>query len=109
MWWLIGTVAAMENYVEEHNTNQVSAKSLKAENDQQKQEIARLTEELKLIKISVEYLQVEANSMSLEKNIAVSKVHKLQGGINAIASDLNSKRIKKEESEEKIQQLKSVI
>ena len=68
------SVAAMENCVEEHNTN-----------------------------------QVESKAMSSEKNIAVSKVHKLQGGINAIAAYLNKTRIKKEEAAEKIQQLKLVI
>ena len=51
-------VAAIENSVEDHNTNQLSAESLKAANDQQKQEIFCLTEELKLIKNSVANFQV---------------------------------------------------
>ena len=37
-------VEAMENSVEEHNTNQVRAESFKASNDHQKQKISRLTE-----------------------------------------------------------------
>ena len=99
----------MENYVEEHNTNQVSAESIKDSNDQQKQEIYCLTEEIKLIKSSVADLQVEAKTMSSEKNIVVSKLQDMWGFINAIATDLNSTRIKKEDSKEKIQKLKSVI
>ena len=71
-------LAAMENYVEDHNNNQVSAESLKAENCQQKQEIYRLTEELKLIKISVADLQFEANTMSSERNTSVFKIQNLQ-------------------------------
>ena len=43
-------VSAMDNSSEEHNTNQVSTESLKATNEQQKQEIYRLTEDLKLTK-----------------------------------------------------------
>ena len=72
-------VAAIENSFEDHNTNQVSAESLKAANDQQKQKIPRLTEELKLVKSSVVNLQVEADTMSSEKNISISKVQNLQG------------------------------
>ena len=101
-------VAAMDNSVEEHNNNQVRAESLKAEIYQQNQEIASLTKELKLIKSIVEDLKVQANTMSSEKNIAVSKLQQLQGGVNAFTSELST-RIKTEEAEEKIQQLKSVI
>ena len=56
--------ASMENDVEDKNTTQERAESLKAEKDQQKQEIARLTEELKIIKIIVKDLHVDANTMS---------------------------------------------
>ena len=70
--------ASMENDVEDKNTTQERAESLKAEKDQQKQEIARLTEELKIIKIIVKDLHVDANTMSSQKNNAVSKVQKLQ-------------------------------
>ena len=69
----------MENYSEEHNTNQVSSESIKATNNHQKQEIAYLTEYLKLIKSSVADLQVEAKDMSSESNITVFKVKNLQG------------------------------
>ena len=58
------SVADIEHPVEEHNTNQVSDEIFKAANYQQKQEIARLPEELKLTKISVEDLQVEEKTMS---------------------------------------------
>ena len=75
------SVAAMENSFEEHNTNQVRAESLKYAKYKQKQEIACVTEYLKLIKSSVADFQVEANAMSSEKNIAISKVHNLQGGL----------------------------
>ena len=71
-------VAAMDNSVEDHNTNQVSAESLKVTNNQQKQEISGLTEELKLIKSSMVDFQVEAKTMYSEKNIAVSKVQNMQ-------------------------------
>ena len=40
--------------------------------------------------------QFETKAVSSEKNIAVSKVQKLQVGINSISEDLNSTRIKKE-------------
>ena len=92
-------VAALDNSVEDHNKNQVSTEILKAENYHQKQEIACLTEELKPIKISVEDLQVETKAMYSEKNIAVSKLQKMQGKINAIILDLST-TIKKEEYEE---------
>ena len=46
--------------------------------------------------------------MYSEKKIYVSKVKKLQGGNNTITEKLNT-RIKKEESEDEIQRLKSVI
>ena len=92
-------VAALDNSVEDQNKNQVSTEILKAENYHQKQEIACLTEELKPIKISVEDLQVETKSMYSEKNIAVSKLQKMQGKINAIILDLST-MIKKEEYEE---------
>ena len=95
-------MTAIENYVEEQNTNQVRAESLKSGNNHHKQEISRLTEELKLIKSSVVDLQVEANTMISEKNIAIYKLQKLQGEINEITAELNSTRIKKEEYEEKI-------
>ena len=72
-------VADMENSVEEQNTNEVSPESLKDANDQQKQEISCLSEELKLIKISVADFQVEEKAISSEKNIAVSKVQHMQG------------------------------
>ena len=68
----------MDNYVWDHNTNQASTESVKAANDQQKQEIARLTEDMKLIKISVVDLQVEEKTMSSDDNIAVSKVQNMQ-------------------------------
>ena len=47
--------------------------------------------------------------MSSEKNIYVSKVQKMQGGVIATKLDPNRTGIEKEESEEKIQQLKLVI
>ena len=72
----------------------VSAEIPKAANYQKKQETARLTEKLKLIKSFVVDLQVEAKAMSSEKNITVSKVQKMQGGINDIVADLIT-RIKK--------------
>ena len=40
-------VSSMDNEVEEKNANQVSAEILKTANNQQKQEIARLTDDLK--------------------------------------------------------------
>ena len=43
--------------------------------------------------------------MSSDKNIAVSKVQKLQGKINAITAELST-RIKEEEAEEKTQKVK---
>ena len=46
-------VSDTEKYIKEHNTIQVSAESIKSANDQKKQEIAHLAEELKLIKSSV--------------------------------------------------------
>ena len=98
----------MENSVEEYNTNQLSSESLKATNDQQKQEIACLTEDMKLIKSSVADLQVEAKAIYSEKKISVSKVRKLQGKTNTVTEDMST-RIKVEKAEEKIQQLKSVI
>ena len=55
------------------------------------------------------YLQVEANTIYLERKFFISKVHNLQGGVNAITAELNSTRIKKEETEEKTHQLKYVI
>ena len=88
-------VSAMENSSEEHNINQVSSESLKAIKKQQKQEIARLTEELRLIKSSVGDLQVQAKAMSSDKKFSVSKAQNLQGVINAITADPNSTRIKK--------------
>ena len=87
----------MYSPVEEHNTNQEIAESLKTTNDYQKQEIACLTEELELIKSSVAYLQVESKDMSSENNIAISKVQNMQGEINTITVDLMT-RINKEES-----------
>ena len=69
----------MDNYVEEYNVNQVRAESLKYTSNQHKQEIARLTEELTLIKSSVVYFQVEAKNITSEKNIAVFKVQKMKG------------------------------
>ena len=68
------SVAAMEDSVEEHNTN-----------------------------------QVEEKAMSSEKKIAISKVQNMQGGIIAITEELKTTRINKEEAEEHIQKLKSVI
>ena len=59
------------------------------------------------IKIRVADLQVEAKTMSSEKNISVSKVQNMQMEIYAIIKNLST-RIKKEESKENIQQLKSV-
>ena len=56
-------VSDMDNSVEEHKTKQVSAESLKASNDQQKQEIYFLTEDRKIIKSSVVGFQVEAKCM----------------------------------------------
>ena len=47
--------------------------------------------------------------MSLEKNIAIYEVQTIQGVIDAITADIDITRIKKEESEEKIQKIKSVI
>ena len=47
--------------------------------------------------------------MSSENNISVSKVQKLQGGVNEIAVEPNIQSIQKEEAKEKIQKLKSVI
>ena len=47
--------------------------------------------------------------MTPEKNIAVSKVQKLQGESNAIIADLDSTRINKQEAKQKIQRLKSAI
>ena len=102
------SVAAMENSVEEHNTNQVSAERIKSANDQQKQYIAHLIEELKRIESSVAYFQVEENYLYSKKNIAISKVHKVKGEINTITSDLST-RINKEEAKDKTQQLKSVV
>ena len=64
----------MGNSFEKHNTNQVSAESLKATKNQQKQKIDRLIEEPKLIESSVTDSQVEAKAMYSEKKIAVSKV-----------------------------------
>ena len=93
-------IEATKNSVEEHNTNQVSSESLKDSNEQHKQEISRLTEEIKLIKSSVAYFQVEAKVMSSEKNTAVSKVHKLQGRINEVIADLRT-RVKKEDMKSK--------
>ena len=72
----------MGNSVEEHNTNRVSAESVKSKNDQKKQEISCLTEEMKLIKIIVADLQVQEKTMSSWKNIVISKLQKLQGEIN---------------------------
>ena len=46
-------VLSLDYSVEYPNENQVSPESLKAVNDQQKQEIDRWKEELKLTKISV--------------------------------------------------------
>ena len=46
--------------------------------------------------------------MSSENNIAVSKVQNLQGKINSVIAYLRT-MIKKEEAEEKIQKIKSVI
>ena len=53
-------------------------------------------------------LNVEAKTMSSEKNISVLKIQNLQIELNAITSDPR-KSIKKEEAEDKTQQLKSVI
>ena len=72
MWWLRG-----RGQYQEHNTNQVSAESTTAANNQQKQDIFCVIEDLKLIKNSLADLQVEAKSMSSEKNIAVYKLLKL--------------------------------
>ena len=47
--------------------------------------------------------------MYSERNICVSKVKKLQGVVGAITTDLNSTSVKKEEVEDQIQQLKSVV
>ena len=95
----------MYNYVEQHNTNQVSDESHKSGNNHQKQKIDRLTEELKRIKSGVEGLQDEAKILSSENNIAISKVHHLQININAITAQMSTS-IKEEEAKEKIQQLK---
>ena len=72
-------VASTKNSVRDHNTNQVSTKILKAAISHHKQEIASLTEEMKLTKSSVAYFQVETKAMSSESKIAVSKVQKLKG------------------------------
>ena len=88
----------MENYVEDNNTKQGSAESIKSENNQQKEEIARLTEELKLTKSSVADFQVESKAVSSEKNIDISQVQKLQGLIDAITEQLDSSRINTEET-----------
>ena len=101
-------VSAIGNYIGEHNTNFVSAEILKTANNEQKQEIYCLTEKLKLIKISMADLQVEAKTMSSEKNIAVSKANQTQGGIHKITEEMIT-RMKKEEAEEQAQQLKLVI
>ena len=55
------SVVAIENSVEEHNNNQVGAESLKAANDQQKQELARLAEMPKLIMAD---FQVESKTIT---------------------------------------------
>ena len=102
-------VAAIYNYVEEKNTNQIISERLKAANNQQKQEISRLTEELKLTKSIVADLRVEANIIYSDNNIAVSKLQKLQEVINEITKELNITRVRKEEAKEKIHKLKSVI
>ena len=81
-------VAAMYNSVEEHNNYQVSDERVKAANIHQKQKIARLTEEMKLIRISVTDLQFEAKTLSSENNIAIYKVQNMQGGINSITAEL---------------------
>ena len=98
----------MDSSVEEHNTNQLSAECLKDTNDQKKQEKYHLTAQTKLIKSSVTDLKVEANTMSSDNNIYVSKVQNLQVEINTIKSDPIT-IIKKEESKEKTQKIKSVI
>ena len=67
-------VAAIKNSFEEHNTNQLIFETLKAANNQHKQEIACIKDELKLIEISVKYLQVEAKAMSSEKKFTISKM-----------------------------------
>ena len=73
------SVAYMDNSVEWHNTNQISSESLKAAKYHKKQEIALLTEDMELIKISVAYFQIEAKAVSSENNIAISKLQKLRG------------------------------
>ena len=102
------SVETMENYIEEQNINQVSAGIIRAVNKHQKQKIACLPEELKQIKSSLADFQVDTNTMSSEKNIAISKVHRMKGQIDEITSEMIT-RIRKEESEEEIQKLTSEI
>ena len=89
------SVATINNYVEDKNTNQVISESLKAKNNQQKQETARLIEEPEQIKSSVADLQVEAETMSSEKSIDFYKAQKLHEKKTVIIADLNSTSIKK--------------